>query len=139
MKRLLFILVAIVIANSLSVRGNTISFTNEIGCGFEYLIPELMDIISSRYTIYEDFETDRFMEKYNEEIPSSTPEEPVILILIPNDDYFSAVFIQEDADREILTFRILANEGWLECNADLTQEGLWIWLPPFLSCSIYSK
>lgn len=119
MKKLLFLLVAMVMANGVYARElNTISFTNEIGCGFEYSFSELVDILASCDTLYEDREADRLMEEYDKEFSSSGPDEPAVLILLPDDDYFNVVFIQEDEDGEILTLRILTDEGWMECDAE---------------------
>jgi len=122
MKRLFFLLLAIWMMTATAVsaqeNGSTISFTNEIGCGIEYSIPVLVDIISSADTLYEDKETDRLIEEYSKEFPSCGPDEPAVLILVPDDEYFNVIFIQEDPDGEILTLRILTDEGWLECDSE---------------------
>jgi hypothetical protein len=122
MKRLFFLLFAIWMMTTTAVSaqesGSTISFTNEIGCGIEYTLPVLADIISSADTLYEDEEADRLIEEYSKEFPSCGPDEPAVLILIPDDDYFNVIFIQEDPDGEILTLRILSDEGWLECDSE---------------------
>ena len=124
MKRMLFLLFAIGMMATTAVNataqegGSTISFTNEIGCGIEYSLPVLVDILSSCDTLYECDEADRLIAEYDKEFPSSGPDEPAVLILIPDDEYFNVIFIQEDPDGEILTLRILTDEGWLECDSE---------------------
>ncbi len=98
--------------------GSTISFTNEIGCGIEYTVPVLVEIITSCDTLYDDDEAIRLIEEYDKEFPSCGPDEPAVLILIPDDEYFNVIFIQEDSEGEILTLRILTDEGWLECDSE---------------------
>jgi len=119
MKRLFFLLFAIWMMTTTTVaqeNGSTISFTNEIGCRTKYDITVLVDIISSADTLYENVES--LMKEYDEEFPSNDPNEPAILVLIPNDDYFNVIFIQEDIEGEILTLRILSEDGWLECESE---------------------
>ena len=123
MKRLFFLLLAIGMMATTAVSaqekiGSTISFTNEIGCGIEYSLPVLVDIISSSDTLYDCDEADHLIAEYDKEFPSSGSEEPAVLILVPDDEYFNVIFIQEDPDGEILTLRILTDEGWLECDSD---------------------
>lgn len=122
MKRFLSLLLAIgmMVATSANVAAqeSTISFTNEIGCGIEYSLPVLVEIISSCDTLYDCDEADRFIAEYDKEFPSCGPDEPAVLILIPDDDYFNVIFIQEDTDGEILTLRILSEDGWLDCDAE---------------------
>ena len=123
MKRLsiLLFVIWVMAATAVSAQekvGSTISFTNEIGCGIEYSLPVLVDIISSCDTLYDCNEADRLIAEYDEEFPSSGPEEPAVLILVPDDEYFNVIFIQEDPDGEILTLRILTDEGWLDCDSE---------------------
>ncbi|MBQ5944999.1 hypothetical protein IJL65_00945 [bacterium] len=138
MKRTLFMLLAIGMMATTAVNataqesGSTISFTNEIGCGIEYTLPVLVDILSSCDTLYECDEADRLIAEYDKEFPSSGPDEPAVLILVPDDEYFNVIFIQEDPDGEILTLRILTDEGWLECDSEPYSREL-IDLASFLS------
>ena len=138
MKRTLFMLLAIGMMATTAVNataqenGSTISFTNEIGCGIEYTLPVLVDILSCCDTLYEGNEIDRIMKEYDKEFPSSGPDEPAVLILVPDDEYFNVIFIQEDPDGEILTLRILTDEGWLECDSEPYSREL-IDLASFLS------
>lgn len=138
MKKILSLLIIIWVMVTAAVNataqesGSTISFTNEIGCGIEYTIPVLVDILSSCDTLYEESEADRLIEEYSKEFPSSGPDEPAVLILIPDDEYFNVIFIQEDPDGEILTLRILTDEGWIECDDEPYSREL-IDLASFLS------
>ena len=107
------------VANGVSAQElDTISFVNEIGCGFEYSFSELVDILASCDTLYEGSRSDYLLEEYDKEFPGLGPDEPAVRILIPDDDYFNVVFIQEDEDGEILTLRMLTDEGWMECEAE---------------------
>ena len=137
MKRIIIMLfVAIVaVATSTSVRAQeeteTIQFLNQIGCEISYKIVDLADIIANCDTIcedyddYEDNELARLMTEYESAFPSELgPDEPAVAVLVPDDDYFNVVFIQETEDGEILTLRILAEDSWLECVAERGDEKL---------------
>ena len=120
MKKILFLLLAIwMMATTATLaqesKGSTISFTNEIGCKIEYTLPVLVDILTSCDTLYYEDEANHLIAEYSKEFPSSGPDEPAVLILVPDDEYFNVIFIQEDSEGEILTLRILTNDSWLEC------------------------
>ncbi len=119
MKKLLLLLTVLMLTSKTSAEENyVISFTNEIGCRIDCSMVELIDILATSDTVYEEKESDRLIMKYDKEFPASGPEEPAVLILAPDDEFFNAVFIQEDTEGEILTLRILTEEGWLECDAE---------------------
>ena len=119
MKKLLLLLTVWMLVSKTSAEENyVLSFTNEIGCRIDYSMVDLIDILATCDTIYEEKESDRLILEYDKEFPSSGPEEPAVLILAPDDKFFNAIFIQEDTEGEILTLRILTEEGWLECDAE---------------------
>lgn len=119
MKKLLLLLTVWMLVSKTSAEKNyVLSFTNEIGCRIDYSMVDLIDILATCDTIYEEKESDRLILEYDKEFPSSGPEEPAVLILAPDDKFFNAIFIQEDTEGEILTLRILTEEGWLECDAE---------------------
>ena len=119
MKKLLLLLTVWMLVSKTSAEKNyVLSFTNEIGCRIDYSMVDLIDILATCDTIYEEKESDRLILEYDKEFPSSGPEEPAVLILAPDDEFFNAIFIQEDPEGEILTLRILTEEGWLECDAE---------------------
>jgi len=129
MKRIIIMLfVAIVaVATSASVQAQeteTIQFINQSGCELNYKVADLADIIVNSDTLYvefddyEDNELARLMAEYENTFPSELgPDEPAVSILLPDDDYFNVIFLQETEEGEILTLRILSEGGWLECVA----------------------
>lgn len=121
MKKLLLLLTVWILASKTSAEESNcyvLSFTNEIGCRIDYSIVDLIDILATCDTIYEEKESNRLILEYDKEFPASGPEEPAIVILAPDDKFFNAIFIQEDSEGEILTLRILTEDGWLECDAE---------------------
>ena len=119
MKKLLLLLtVWMLVSKTYAEENYVLSFTNEIGCRIDYSMVDLIDILATCDTIYEEKESDRFILEYDKEFPASGPEEAAVLILAPDDKFFNAIFIQEDTEGEILTLRILTEEGWLECDAE---------------------
>lgn len=94
----------------------TISFINEIGCELNYKIVDLADIIASSDTPDDDDEAIRLIYEFEESFPSELgPDEPAIAVLVPDDNYFNGIFLQETEEGEILTLRILPEDGWIEC------------------------
>ena len=119
MKKLLLLLTVWMLVSKTSAEENyVLSFTNEIGCRIDYSMVDLIDILAACDTIYEEKESDRLILEYDKEFPASGPEEVAVLILAPDDKFFNAIFIQEDTEGEILTLRILTEDGWLECDAE---------------------
>ena len=118
MKRFFLLLLVIGMMTTTMLAQSTIPFVSEIGCEIGCFTSDLVDIIAKADTLYDDKEVDRLIAEYDDEFPSSGEEEPAVLILIPDDEYFKAIFIQEDPDGEILTLRILTEDGWLECDAE---------------------
>jgi hypothetical protein len=102
-----------------------ISFVNEIGCELSYKISDLADIIATSDTLDDDDEAIRLIYEFEEAFPLELgPDEPAVAILLPDDDYFNVIFIQETEDGDILTLRILSEGGWLECLAEPGDEEL---------------
>lgn len=119
MKKLLLLLtVWMLVSKTYAEENYVLSFTNEIGCRIDYSMVDLIDILATCDTIYEEKESDQLILEYDKEFPASGPEETAVLILAPDDKFFNAIFIQEDTEGEILTLRILTEEGWLECDAE---------------------
>lgn len=93
--------------------GSTISFINEKGCETTIYVPVLAEIIAYSDTI----SGERF------DVVASIYEETFVcewnlVILIPDDDYFDVIFLQEDDDGEILEIQILTKDGWLEADIE---------------------
>ena len=114
MKKLLFLLFAfgmIATANAQS----TISFTNESDGNVEYNFDEIAEIIALSDTLYSEKLGDYFISLYDDAFESS-PDDPSILLLIPQTNHFSVIAIQEDENEEIITLRILTRNGWISSN-----------------------
>lgn len=93
--------------------GSTISFINEKGCETTISVPVLAEIIAYSDTI----SGERF------DVVASIYEETFVcewnlVILIPDDDYFDVIFLQEDDDGEILEIQILTKDGWIEADTE---------------------
>lgn len=133
MKRIMLFVAIVAVATSASVQAQetetietieTIQFINQIGCELSYKVADLADIIANSDTLYvefddyEDNELARLMAEYENTFPSELgADEPAVSILVPDDDYFNVIFLQETEEGEILTLRILSEGGWLECVA----------------------
>lgn len=103
----------------------TISFVNEIGCEISYKIVDLADIIATSVTLDDDDEAIRLLYQFEEEFPSELgPDELAVEIMLPDDDYFNVIFLQETEDGDIVTLRILTEGGWLDCLAEPGDEEL---------------
>ena len=96
-----------------------ISFIDEEGYTVAYDLSALTDIISTSDTLVDDDVW--FLEEYESVFPSMRgPREPAILVLLPVDDYFYTIFIQENKKGKLLSFRAFTRDGWLEAyNGDL--------------------
>ena len=118
MKRVIIFVafMTILVTNAMAQRdetGSTISFVNEIGCETTISVPVLAEIIAYSDTISG--------EKFC--VVASIYEETFacegrLVILIPDDDYFNVIFIQEDEDGEILELQALTKEGWIEAESE---------------------
>lgn len=90
-----------------------ISFIDEEGYTVDYDLTTLTDIIATSDTLVDD--DGWFMEEYESVFPSKRGvNEPAILVLLPVDEYFYAVFIQENKKGKLLSFRAFTRDGWLE-------------------------
>lgn len=93
--------------------GSTISFINEKGCETTISVPVLAEIIAysdtisgERFDVVASIYKETFVCEWN------------LVILIPDDDYFDVIFLQEDDDGEILEIQILTKDGWIEADAE---------------------
>ncbi len=96
---------------------STIQFVNQIGCELNYKVADLADIIANCDTLVDDDnEVSRLMAEYESTFPSELgPDEPAVAVLVPDHSNFNVIFLQETEEGEILTLRILSEDGWLEC------------------------
>ena len=92
--------------------GSTISFINEKG-EITISLPILAEIIAYSDTI-DGEQFDVIASIYKENYVC----EGKLIILIPDDDYFNVIFIQEDEDGEFLEIEVLAEDGWLEAEVE---------------------
>lgn len=93
--------------------GSIIPFINEKGCETTISIPVLAEIIAYSDTI-DGEQCDIIASIYKENYVC----EGKLIILIPDDDYFNVIFIQEDEDGEFLEIEVLAEDGWLEAEVE---------------------
>ena len=121
MKKLIFLLIAFGMIATTTNAQDKVSFLNESGNQVEYDFNEIAEIIALSDTLSSNKLGDYFISMYDEAFESS-PEDPAILLLIPQKNHFSVVAIQEDENEEIITLRILSRDGWI--TADLEPKNL---------------
>lgn len=125
---MLFVAIVVAVATPSFVQAQeteTISFVNQIGCEISYKIVDLADIIATSVTLDDDDEAIRLLYQFEEEFPSELgPDELAVEIMLPDDDYFNVIFLQETEDCDIVTLRILTEGGWLDCLAEPGDEEL---------------
>ena len=115
MKKLFILLFAVVAMATTTVSAQeNISFVNEIGCEVSYDVDTLADIILSGYEPVDEEESAILMAEFDEVFPSSGPDELAWTVLVPDDEYFYTVYIQETKRGKILKMFIHAEDGWLE-------------------------
>lgn len=116
MKKMIAILLfaVIAIATTTAVAQETISFTNEIGCEVLYDVDTLAAIISTGYDPVDDDESAMLMAEFEDAFPSDGPDELAWTVLVPDDEYFYTIFIQETKRGKILKLCIHTEDGWLE-------------------------
>ena len=99
---MLFVAIVVAVATPSFVQAQeteTISFVNQIGCEISYKIVDLADIIATSVTLDDDDEAIRLLYQFEEEFPSELgPDELAVEIMLPDDDYFNVIFLQETED-----------------------------------------
>ncbi len=110
---IVFIVTLVTIAFARGDSGSTISLTNKTGGEISISVPVLAEIIAYSDTISGE-QFDIIASIYEETYAC----EGKLIILIPDDDYFDVIFIQEDEDGEFLEIQILTKDGWLEAEAE---------------------
>lgn len=117
MKKFLFFLFVIwmMATTGTQAQTRTISFVNQNGCNISYEVDTLVSIITTSDTLVDDDESIRLLNAYETKFPSNLgPNELAFLILVPDDDYFDVIFMQETKTGKIKNICILSSEGWLE-------------------------
>ena len=94
-----------------------ISFIDEEGYTVDYDLASLKAIIATSDTLADG--DGWLMEEYENVFPSTRgSHEPAILVLLPMDDYFYSIFIQENKRGKLLAFRAFTRDGWMEVSAE---------------------
>lgn len=89
-----------------------IPFVDEQGYTVDYDLAALTAIIATSDTlVYDD---GWLMEEYESVFPTKGSHEPAVLVLLPDDSYVIAIFVQANRRDKLLSFRMLTNDGWLE-------------------------
>jgi len=116
MKKLFFLLIAIEMMATTTVQAQTVNFINQIGCEIIYDVDVLADIILSSDTLTDDYDAIEVMNSFETTFQSKLgPDEPAYLVLVPDDDYFNVIFLQETKHGKIRNIFILTTEDdWLE-------------------------
>ena len=114
-----------VMGQDIDIETISFSFSNEIGCEIRYETVVLADIIATSIELDDEDEAIRLLSDYDGEFQSELgQDEPAVAILVPDDDFFNVIFLQEDENGEIITLRILTESGWLVCDAMPGEEVL---------------
>lgn len=116
MKKVISFLFVIMTMAKITAQAQTINFVNQIGCTITYDVDVLADIILNSDTLVDDDDAIRVMNSFETAFQSKLgPDEPAYLVLVPNDDYFNVIFLQETKHGKIRNIYILTNEDvWLE-------------------------
>lgn len=122
-KMIAFLLFAVaVMATTTTVAQETISFTNEIGCKILYDVDTLAIIISTGYEPVDEEESAMLMAEFEDAFPSDGPDELAWTVLVPDDDYFYTVYIQETKRGGILKICVHTEDGWLEADTGQSKQ-----------------
>lgn len=94
-----------------------ISFIDEEGYTVDYDLTTLVSLIATSDTLVDD--DGWFMREYESVFPAMRgSHEPAILVLLPIDDYFYSICIQQNKRGKLLSFRVLTKDGWLDADMD---------------------
>lgn len=99
---------------AVSASAQTLSFSNQIGCGYQYGVDALATIIVASDTLADDDEANYLLADYENTFSTKGPDEPAVLLLLPDDDFFHVIAMQETKHGRILTLRILTENGWID-------------------------
>lgn len=113
MKNFFILLFAVVAMATTTAQAQTVKFINQIGCEVSYDVDTLADIILSGYEPVDE-EAAMIMAEFEDVFPSSGPDELAWTVLVPDDEYFYTVYIQETKRGKILKICINTEDGWLE-------------------------